>query len=214
MLTFDFPLPEVGSILVTGYEANMQSTLARHVAAHNLLAGGSVVYLTDFETEGGEVIAGLRDWFKSQAADASVIERASFLHNYRQCREPEELRAKIEAKRRTAHKPVLIVCDRGKDTLQLLPGASWLNLAEQLALLMDCRVLSVGHHGPSGPPAPDYAKYNADMLLTCEAGLNLALTIRERKPGDAVIRLKGKALPFGAIGLTNIPQEEVSHAFG
>jgi hypothetical protein len=212
MQNFELPLPESGSILFIGAEQQMASIAARQIIGRTLLAGGSVKMLVADDYSGDADMAQVRDWLNGQGENTKSLDRLSVLHRFRDYRDPEALVSAIERKGFADHKPLLIVRDGASDMSPLLPGASWLNLAEQLALTMSCRVLTTGHYGPAAMPAPpDLLKYNSDQAWLCQAGLNLSLTMREQKPGNAVVHFNGVALPYGAIGFEN--NEEVPHDF-
>ncbi len=211
MQNFNLPMPESGSILFIGAESNMQSIAARQIVGRTLLAGGSVKLLVADEYSGDADMATVRDWLHGQNEIAD-LSRLSVLHRFRDYRDPETLARTITKNGMMDKAPLLILRDGASDMSPLMPGASWLDLAEQIALLMSCRVLTTGHYGPAAMPAPpDLLKYEADQVWLCQAGLNLSLTMREQKPGDALVHFNGVALPYGAIGFEN--SEEVAHDF-
>jgi hypothetical protein len=205
-------LPSVGSVLFIGWEQQYQSYMVRDLAGQCLAAGGSAIYLTDYSSEGGSAESAMADWLKAKGIGADAMDRFSTLDNVRQYRTADDLQARIEHKSsRTKHKPVVIVRDLGCATLQTLPGASWLGCADELALLMDCVVLSAGHWGPEPQPPQDALRYKADITFVCRAGNSLTLTLRRVKPTDATIKLKGKVAPYGAFLFDNVPEEGFSH---
>ena len=213
MQKFDLPMPDSGSILFIGAESNMQSIAARQIVGRTLLAGGSVKMLLATEYGGDAEIACVRDWLHGQGEGAKCLERLSALHRFRDYQTPEALADAITGKSEGAIKtPLLILRDAASDMTPLLPGASWLDLAEQVALLMSARVLTTGHYGPAAmPQPPDLLRYEADQVWLCQAGLNLSLTMRQRKPGEVVAHFNGVALPYGSVGFEN--KEEVAHDF-
>lgn len=200
----EVPFAETGSILITGYEMNFQSIVVQALALETLHAGGGVVYLADHQSEASEITASMTDALRALDAEKSTLERFSVVTDVRQLRTSEELVGAIGRKKaRLKYRPLLIVRDLGRHMLQLTPGASWLSQAEEVALLLDTRVLTAAHHGPSGPPAPDYLKFKADEVWTCAAGLNLAVTLKRIKPTDAIVHLRGKVAEFGQFVFEN-----------
>lgn len=193
------PFCEVGSILVTGFESNLQSPIARVLTAQHLASGGTVIALVDDESDGKEQTGAMTDALRSLDIDASALDRFHTFADTRKYRTSDELVAAIKKHRWFNDGPVLVLRDLGHDMTELLPGASWLSIAEEAALLLDTRILTVSHHGRSGIPAPNYEKFQADEVWQCVAGLNLTVTLTRRKPTDATVHLAGKVAAYGQI---------------
>jgi hypothetical protein len=196
-------LPTVGSVLFTGPDQSWQSVLVRQLAADALLNGATLIYLTDFEVEGREAEAALGDLLRAKGAAADALERYAYVPKVRQYPVSDDLQTRIERTRRMSRKPLVIVRDLGCALLELLPGASWLDEADELALLMDGLVLTAGHYGPEAKPAPDPLHYRADQVWTCSAGANLGLTLRRHKPTESTVKLRGHVHPYGIIAFAN-----------
>ncbi len=201
------PFADVGSILITGYEQNLQSTFARIFTAQHLERGGTVIALADSESDGKEQVGSMADALRSLEIKHSALERFHIFEEPRKYRTSDELAKAIKKHRWFNDGAVLVLRDLGRDMAELLPGASWLDIASQLALLLDVRVLTASHNGRSGVPAPNYEKYEADEVWTCTAGLNLGLQLKRIKPTEATINLVGSMLPYGTISFENKENE-------
>jgi len=199
-----------GSILLTGFESNMQAIVARQYAMERLANGGSVIALVDRDGDGREQTVAFADAMRSHEIDRAALDRLHIFEGTYNYSDGAKLVAALKAKP-WYRDGALIVRDVASAMTELLPDASWLPMANEIALLLDTRLLTVAHHGRNGPFAPTYSDYQADEVWTATAGLNLALTLKRIKPSEIIIHLKGAMLPFNTIGFENI--EEVAHDF-
>lgn len=206
----EMPFAEVGSILLTGFESNMQSNLGRVLVAQHLEAGGTAVALVEYDADAREQTSSMADTLRALAIDKAALERFHTVADVRQYKTSDDLAERIQLKKARTKRPLLIVRDMGSSMAELMPGASWLSQAEEVALLMDCRVLTVAHHGRNGPPAPDFLKFKADEVWRCTAGLNLAVTLQRIKPTDATVHLRGQVSAYGPLVFEH---EEDANAF-
>lgn len=205
------PFAEVGSVLVTGYELSLQSPIGRVLVAQHLEAGGTVVALTDYESDASEQTSSLADTLRALEIDKAALERFHTVAEVRRYHTSDALAEHIRLKKARTKRPLLIVRDMGSSMAELMPGASWLSQAEEVALLMDCRVLTVAHHGRAGIPAPDFLKFKADEVWRCTASLNLAVTLQREKPLPATVHLRGAVSAYGPIVFANEEIREFSH---
>jgi len=198
-----------GSVLLTGFESNMQAIVGRQYTMDYLAKGGTVIALADRESDAREQTAALADAMRSHEIGLTALDRLHFFEDTQAYAAPALAKA-LKAKP-WYRDGALIVRDVASAMIELLPDASWFSIAEEVALLLDTRVLTVAHHGRAGPPAPKYADYKADEVWACAAGLNLAVTLQRVKPTETTIHLNGAMLPYGTIGFEN--NEEPAHDF-
>ena len=202
-----FQLPATGSVLLIGHDQSWQSIVVGQIAAEALCDRGNVVYLTDSEGEGRAAATALQDRLRASGASLDALKGYCFVDNVALYRGAHDLKAKIEA--RCAGKPSIIVRDLGSSWLETLPGAPWLDQADELAVLMDCPVLTAAHYGSSPRPAPDVTRYHADEVWVCHAGISLQLTLHRRKPSDRIVKLKGRVMPYGVIDFEPAKPEQI-----
>ena len=204
-----YPFGSVGSIVLTGFEQSLQGTVARCVAAKVIQHDGHIVCLVEHERTGRETLGAMTDLLRGLETDLQVLDRLHVIDNVNEYQTAETLAAAIKAKVET---PTLIIRDASHYMLPL-NTEQWLPISDELALTLDVPVLTATHHGPSGPPAPNYSKIEADEVWTATAGLNLALTLKRWKPRTEVVRLRGRVLHNGGQYLfENETVQELGHA--
>ena len=211
-----FPFPSVASTLIIGPDGQFQAMAARQFAMQHVADGGSLVGMTDGDHETRGLSSVISDCAQAMKLPPSALERFHVFERTRDYRTSDELIAAIKQRKwfNDGMKPLLLR-DMAGDMAALLPGASWLDIAIEAALLLDCPIVTSGHWGPAAQPAPDVLKYEADEVWQATARLNLGLTLERVKPPAAKLMLGGAAMPYGTILFepqdTNV--KEVAHAF-
>ena len=205
----DLKLPAVGHVAIGGHDSNHQGGVVQDLAGQHLAAGGSVCALVDMNSQGQGAEGAMADWCRAAGVGLGAMDRFTFLSNSRTYKTSDDLQTAIRQKLRKIDGHPLIVNDLSRG-LALMPGASWLSRAEELALLMDCLVLTAFGFGPSPTPAPNLEQYkHIDALWTCEEGLSLALVLKRIRPNpELIVKLKGKVMPYGVLAFENVEQPE------
>lgn len=212
-MTFDLTLPDVGSVLLTGYQSNWQSGLLDDIAGQHLANGGIVVALVDASSDGRVREGALTNWCRASEVGLDALSNFAFVNNTRVYHIASDLAAQVRSKiKPLPHRPLLIIRDQGCDPLPLPLGASWLGVADELAALMACPVVTAAHHGPSGPPAPDYERFRADAVWSCTAGTGLRVTLKQHSPAPSTIDLQGRNERFGVITFHPTEAKGFGHA--
>ena len=205
----NIPCTESGSILLTGYEQNMQAILGRQIAAEHLAKGGAVVALVDDAQDARELTGQMADVLRAIEADKSVLERFATIERVGGYTDADTLQFSVEKVR--ARRAPLLVARFWNSMQELRPDDAWLKIAADLALLLQRPVWTISHHGRVGPPAPRYRNYLADSIWVAQAGLSLGVTLtRPAKPTEAKVTLAGKMLHGSVIAFENV--EEPSYA--
>lgn len=195
-MKLDIPFTETGSVILTGFEQQMQSIVGRQIVAQHLESGGMAVALVDHESDGREQTAAMADTLRCRESHPWAIDRFKVVMADRNA----AIHASIDvAQFKNRKKPLLVIRDLGSAMRGLPPGDPWLSVADDLALAIDAPVWTVCHHGRVGFPAPRYSDYAADAVWQCVAGLNLTVQLTRHVPSSATIKLLGKVLHGGTI---------------
>jgi hypothetical protein len=209
MIEIPFFCTDAGSILITGFESQLQGPIGRQLVAEHLMAGGRAAIMVDSESDGREAAGQMSDMVRAMDVNPKVLDRFVIVPNVKSYRDAEALQFAID-KRSTAKGPLLIVRPLAGEMTELHADDPWLPLAEELALVMNARVLTVAHYGRSGLPAPVLANFPADEVWDCKAGLNLSVVLTRHVPSPLTVTLEGAVTAYGQITFMNM---ENAHAF-
>jgi hypothetical protein len=199
-MNVNFFCEDAGSILITGREGQMQGIVGRQIVTKHLMSGGALAVLVDSIGDGRGEIAQITDMLRALGAESSAVDNVVILENISNYREANVIQFSVE--KRLQHlktKPLLIYRNLASAMHEFSPADPWNPMAEELAVLLDCRVLTVAHWGRPGFLVPDYSAYAADEIWTCEAGLNLAVKMQRRIPSNATLQLAGQMLAGNVI---------------
>jgi hypothetical protein len=203
MLTI--PSTETGSILLTGYESQMQNILGRQIVAEHLANNGSVVSLCAYEDDAKAQTIALTDTLRGLKIDKSVLKRFTTLERAHHYKDADTLQFSVDKTRVKNHD--LLVIREWSGMLELRPGDPWLVIASELALLLQGPVWTFSHHGRVGPPAPRYSDFQGDAVWSAQAGLNLSLVLNRHVPSKLTVKLTGRMLEGNQLAFENVEEE-------